>query len=98
MQAMINEIDAKSNPKEFDIRFEYINELGDYFEMRTRANGIHEMGELVELGACFNQFLKQLTFPREKDLLFMEDIDDDEYDFLTDALEKYRNGNAEEEE
>lgn len=82
--------DTKTTQKEYDIRFEYIDEFGNYFEQRTRADSTYDMGTLIELGACFNNFLRQVSYPRQNDLLFMEDITEDEYDFLVTALDEYR--------
>lgn len=76
--------------KEYDIRFEYTDELGNYYESRTVADQFMEVGILVELGVCFNNFLRQVSFPRENTYLFMRDITDEEYDFLEGALAEYR--------
>lgn len=82
-----------NNPKAYDIRIECVDEFGNYQEMRTRSDWYHEMGSLVELGRMFNLFLKQLTYPRNNDLIFMEDITEDEYEFLDSALGDYRSRN-----
>ena len=81
--------------KEYDIRFEYIDEFGNYFEQRTRADNTYDMGTLVELGVCFNNFLRQVSYPRENNFLFMEDITEDEYEFLDEALSDYRDSHKE---
>ena len=52
----------------------------------------------IELGEYFNTFLKQIGYIRNNDLLFMEDITEEEYDALQSYLEEYRSGNAESED
>lgn len=78
--------------KEFDIRFEYTDEWGNHYEARTMADSLYDGDILVDLGRCFNNFLRQLTYVRDKDLIFMEAIDEEEYDMLVAALDDYRNG------
>lgn len=81
--------------KEYDIRFEYTDEFGNHYEARTVADSLYDGNILMDLGMCFNTFLRQLTFPRDNDLIFMKDVNEEEYEMLLDALDDYRRRNDE---
>lgn len=80
--------------KEISIRFSADIRDGGYYEARSDFDVFYDLGEnqLIEIGKAFNTFLKQCTFGRKNDYLFMEDVSEDEYDFLQNALERYRQG------
>lgn len=82
--------------KEISIRFAADIRDSGYYESRSDFDVFYDCGEsqLVELGRAFNTFLKQCTFHRENDYIFMEDISEDEYDYLQDALTEYRAKNS----
>ena len=47
---------------------------------------------LEAIGRQLNAFLRQVGYFRANDNIFMEDITDDEYEFLDNCLSEYRNG------
>lgn len=82
------------------IGFKYINEFKDRFEAESEFDVIEEVGddELTEIGRQFNTFLRQAGYIRHNDLMFMEDISEEEYDALQDFLDEYRAKNKERED
>lgn len=82
------------------VGFKYINEFKDRFESESEFAIIEGVGddELIEIGTQFNTFLRQVGYIRHNDLIFMEDVNDEEYDALQDFLDEYRAKNKERED
>lgn len=78
--------------KEVSIRFSLDLQDGGYYEARSDFNVFYSMGEtqLEQIGRAFNSFLRQCTFYRPNEYIFMPSITEEEYEFLTDVLEQYR--------
>lgn len=74
------------------IGFTYKNSAGDEYSAESYETIYESIGEteLEYLGTKFNAFLKQLGFPRKREMIFMEDITEKEYWELEDYLEKIR--------
>lgn len=74
------------------IAFKLINEFGDRYEAESEFTVFDGIGysELDELGVKFNTFLSQAGYARNNELIFMEDITEDEYDALLCFLTEYR--------
>ena len=74
------------------VGFRYVNEFNDKFESESEFAIIGDVspGELVEIGEKFNTFLKQVGYVRYNDLIFMEDVNEEEYDALQNFLDEYR--------
>ena len=73
------------------IRFEVTDELGDTYIQESIVdldNGCHTFPE--EAGRLLNLLLKQMTFPRENDYIFMEDVTEEEIEVLDNFLQEYR--------
>lgn len=87
---------VEKDNKELSIRFAADIRSGGYYEARSDFDIFYEDGEnqLVEMGKAFNNFLRQCSFVRKNDYLFMESVTEEEYDWLLDALDSYRNGDA----
>ncbi len=75
------------------IRFEFTNQSGDNFINESHVGICYEIGdgELDIIGEQFNTFLKQCGYIRKNDLIFMEDITEEEYDALLGYLDEIRN-------
>ena len=69
------------------IGFSYEDELGNKYEAKSNFEVFIDLGEnmLEEIGKKFNVFLSQISYIRENEYIFMEDITGEEYE----ALEKY---------
>ena len=76
------------------IRFEFTDGFGNCFTQESKFEVFPDMGETIVdcIGEKLNVFLKQAGFCRKNDLIFMEDVSDDEYDALSACLDSLREG------
>lgn len=76
------------------ISFHYVDTFRNTFDSSTTAEVFYSLGdsELDLIGRQLNIFLKQCGYFRDKDQIFMEAIDEDEYDAITSFLAEYRKG------
>ena len=74
------------------IGFKYIDRFKNKYESESEFEIFEDLGddELTEMGMYFNTFLKQAGYMRHNDLIFMEDITEEECDALHDFLDEYR--------
>lgn len=70
------------------IGFRLEDENGGRYTQNSTFEVFAELGEtnLEAIGRQLNCFLKQCGYARKNDLIFMEDITEDEYDELLDCL------------
>lgn len=70
------------------IGFRLEDEHGGRYTQNSTFEVFTELGEtnLEAIGRQLNCFLKQCGYVRENDLIFMEDITEDEYNELLDCL------------
>lgn len=80
--------------QKFRIKFELTDVYGNDYISESRVDVRYDYGEreLDVIGAHLNVFLKQCGYVRNNDLIFMEDITEDEYDALAVYLEELRLG------
>lgn len=73
---------------DINIRFELTDGFGNRFVQESQFEVFPDMGETVIncIGEKLNVFLKQAGFSRKNDNIFMEDINDIEYEALSDYL------------
>ena len=78
----------------FRIKFELTDEYGNNYISESRVDVCYECGEreLDVIGEQLNVFLKQCGYIRKNDHIFMEDINDEEYDALAEYLNYLRDG------
>ena len=74
------------------IRFELTDLNGYNYISESTTEVFPDMGEteLTVIGEQLNTFLKQCSYTRKNDYIFMEDITEEEYDALTDYLHELR--------
>lgn len=76
------------------IRFELTNEYGSHYTMESSRLLYGDFGygdnQLTYIGEQLNIFLKQIGYCRSQDYILLEDLSEDEYDYLVDALDEYR--------
>lgn len=79
------------------IKFEFTNEFGDHYSQESKLTVFSDLGEkeIDCIGEQLNIFLKQIGYIRKNDLIFMEDVTDEEYEALSDFLDDYRADNKE---
>lgn len=65
---------------------------GNEYEQKSTLEVFYDLGEndLEVIGRQFNSFLKQCTYVRQNENIFMADITDEEYDALADYLSDLR--------
>lgn len=76
------------------IKFEFTNEFGDKFVQESPLWD-DEMDDIDNIGAAMNQFLRLVSYTRKNDYIFMTDITENEWEYLTEALDQYRAAKAE---
>ena len=76
------------------IGFHYVDTLGNTYDSTSTVEVFFDLGdtELSTIGQQLNAFLRQSGYYRKRDMIFMEDIDEEEYDELLCALDELRNG------
>lgn len=74
------------------IGFTLNNEYGDTYSATSTAEVFNDLGEtdLDFIGEKLNAFLSQCGYYRKNNLIFMEDVNEEEYDALADFLEDFR--------
>lgn len=74
------------------IRFELTDTNGYNYINESTVEVFSDIGEteLSVIGEQLNAFLKQCGYVRKNDYILMEDINEKEYDTLTDYLHKLR--------
>ena len=78
------------------IGFSYEDGLGNKYEAKSNFEVFINLGEnvLEELGKKFNVFLSQISYIRENEYIFMEDITGEEYEALGRYLAEFREQKA----
>lgn len=79
------------------IGFEFTDEYGDHYSASSSFVPFED-NHLLAIGECLNNFLRQLTYHRPNDYIFMQDITEDEYEELELHLKEYRKSHKEEED
>lgn len=79
------------------IKFEVTDENKDHYVSESTFTVYDSF--LDDIGRQLNTFLKQMTYPRTNDCIFMEDVTEEEidalYEFLSDYRSKTKNTNRE---
>ena len=80
--------------QKFRIKFELTDEFGNDYINESCVDVCHEHGEraLDVIGEQLNVFLKQCGYVRKNDLIFREDITEEEYNELIAFLDNLRKG------
>ena len=80
------------------IGFHYVDTMGNTYDSSSTVEVFFGLGEneLSVIGRQLNAFLSQAGYFRRHDLIFMEDIDEEEYDELACALDSLRNPEVDE--
>lgn len=78
-------------------RFEFTNEYGDEYSLENKVTLLRDVGdsEELELARAINLFMKQIGYSYDKDMIFLESVTEDEFDYLADCLFDYRAGKVE---
>lgn len=76
------------------VGFHFVDTFNNTFDSSTTAEVFYSLGdsEMDLIGRQLNIFLKQCGYIRSKDLIFMDAIDEDEYDAIASFLAEYREG------
>ena len=76
------------------IGFYLSSEDGGEYESKSTMEVFDSLGEteISVIGEQLNSFLRQCGYIRDNPLIFMEDVTEDEYDFLDEQLREYRAG------
>lgn len=79
------------------IGFHYVDTMGNTYDSNSTVEVFFDLGEneLDVIGKQLNVFLSQVGYPRMHDMVFMEDVDEGEYDELLCALDEIRNNKGE---
>lgn len=79
------------------IGFHYVDTMGNTYDSNSTVEVFFDLGEneLDVIGRQLNVFLSQVGYPRMHDTVFMEDVDEGEYDELLCALDEIRNNKGE---
>lgn len=74
------------------IGFHFENEFGDSYDNTSKVEVYTDLGdtELSVIGEQLNAFLIQIGYVRKNGNIFMEDLNDEEYDAVTEFLAEYR--------
>lgn len=75
------------------IGFNFENEFGDKFSAITSIgvlDGSHYRADIDLIGEQLNVFLRQCGYARQNDFIFMEDVNEEEYEALADCLSELR--------
>lgn len=77
---------------EIKIRFELETALGGRYVQESQFEVFTDLGdtEVDCIGEQLNVFLKQAGYIRKNDYIFMEDVNEDEYDALSNYLRSMR--------
>ena len=79
------------------IGFNLIDEFGNEYHAESKESPYDE-DDLEFIGRQLNTFLSQCGYYRKHSYIFMESINEDEYEAIADFLENYRNGNKDDSE
>lgn len=71
------------------IGFNLMDEFGNEYSAKSRENPCDE-DDLEFIGRQLNTFLSQCGYYRKNQLIFMESVNDDEYEAIADFLADYR--------
>lgn len=76
------------------IGFHFVDTFGNTYDSSSSKEVFYDLGEneLDVIGEQLNAFLRQCGYLRYKDLIFMEDVDEDEHDAIASFLAEYRDG------
>ena len=80
------------------IGFNLIDEFGNKYCAESKESPLLEENDLDFIGRQLNIFLSQCGYYRKRSYIFMESINEDEYEAIADFLENYRNGNKDDSE
>ena len=85
------------NQSKLTIGFNFENEFGDKFSATTTAEVFNDLGEtdIDFVGDQLNTFLKQCGYARKNDHIFMEDVTEEEMEFLYGCLAEFRQATEE---
>lgn len=74
------------------IGFNYENEFGDRYSATSTSEVFRSLGEteIDFIGEQLNHFLRQCGYFRKNNIIFMEDVTEEEYEALADCLNELR--------
>lgn len=74
------------------IGFHYVDENNDVYDSTSILEVCEDLGDTIldAIGRQMNALLKQAGFFRTNDNIFMQDLNDDEFDAVAEFLEDYR--------
>ena len=72
------------------IGFRYIDEFNNEYEATTKIDPLGE-NELMLIGQQLNSFLRQVTYHRPNDNIYMEDLTQEEVELVDEYVWKLRN-------
>ncbi len=83
---------APEDQSKVTIGFSYENGFGNKFSATTTSTVFYDLGEteINFIGEQLNNFLRQCTYVRKNDHIFMEDVTEEECEALSDYLEELR--------
>jgi len=86
------------NDNKITISFGFTDEYKNHYEATSSCEVFSDFGETTidTIGRQMIAFLRQMTYPMHNDYLLMEDLTEEEYWYLKDALFDYRNKDTEE--
>jgi hypothetical protein len=80
------------------LKMEYENEFGHTFTMENKVDVYSEFGNdiLDEFARQINKFMEQIGYLSfNKDKIFLESVTEEEYDYLIECLDEYRENKEE---
>ena len=82
-----------NNQNKVTIGFNFENEFGDKFSATTSIvvpDVSFYRSDIDLIGKQLNVFLRQCGYTRQNDFIFMEDVNEEEYEALADYLSEFR--------
>lgn len=82
------------------VGFHFVDTLGNTYNSDSTVEVFYSLdeNELDVIGRQLNAFLRQCGYYRDKDLIFMEAIDEEEYDAIASFLAQRREGSGTDED
>ena len=72
---------------------EFVNDFGSTYKVeRIHSEESITFDDYLEVGEMVNELMKLAGFYYNKQMVFMESVDEDEADFLLECLHEYRRG------
>lgn len=74
------------------ISFGLVDEFGNEYSATSKTETFEDLGvgDIETIGEQLNNFLRQCGYVRKNNYIFMDDVNEDEYEAIADFLADYR--------